>query len=511
MPDNKIIIFDTTLRDGEQAAGATMTYNEKLAIAELLDQMKVDVIEAGFAIASEGDFKAVSAIAKNAKNSAICSLARAIKGDIERAGEAVKSCQKGRIHTFISTSAIHLKYQMRKTEAEVLEAISETVSLARNLCSDVEWSGMDATRSDKDFLFKAIETAIKAGARTVNIPDTVGYTTPDEYFELISDIKNNVSNIDKAIISVHCHNDLGLAVANSLSALQAGARQVECTINGIGERAGNAAMEEIVMALKTRQDRLNFETNIIPEYFARASRLVANSTGFAIQNNKAIVGKNAFAHESGIHQDGMLKDRSTYEIITPESVGFNSSSLVMGKHSGRHAFKDKLKSLGFNIEDENQLNEYFLQFKELADSKKEIFDEDIISLVGENLNDDDNIKFTSVIVSCGSKQAIANLTMDKAGEKLSLEQEGNGPVDAVFKAIRKLIPHKAILDLYQVHSVTEGTDAQAEVTVRLDDDGRIFTGNSSDIDTLVASSKAYISALNKLLSKDKAIVKNIII
>lgn len=502
MSSEKIYIFDTTLRDGEQAAGATMTLNEKIAVAEILDNMNVDIIEAGFAIASVGDFEAVQKVASVVKNSIVCSLARAKAIDIERAGEALKGNERGRIHTFISTSPIHMQAQIKMDEARVLEVIAETVGLARNLCSDVEWSGMDATRSDRDFLCKAIETAINAGARTVNIPDTVGYTVPAEYSDLITHIRNNVVNIDKAIISVHCHNDLGLAVANSLSAVSAGARQIECTINGIGERAGNAAMEEIVMTLKTRKDALAFHTDIDATYFARASRLVSKASGFAVQNNKAIVGANAFAHESGIHQDGMLKDRNTYEIINPSDVGFKESSLVMGKHSGRHAFKARLKELGFSLAADDA-EECFVKFKSLADRKKNVYDEDIISLVGIR-ESNDRIKFSNLKVSCGSAsdaQAIIEISDD--GDKKSATKEGHGPVDAIFNAIRDIVPHQCRLDLYQVHSVTSGTDAQAEVTVRLEDsNGRIISGHASHTDTMVASAVAYLSALNKMFKRD---------
>ena len=504
-----IIIFDTTLRDGEQAAGATMSLHEKIAIAEILDQMNVDIIEAGFAIASKGDFDAVHAIAKTVKNSQVCSLARAKAIDIEKAAEAIQPNKHGRIHTFLSTSPIHMKYQIKKSEDDVIDAVKDTVSLARNLCGDVEWSAMDATRSDPDFLCKTIETAIAAGARTVNIPDTVGYTIPSEYRKLISYIKNNVVNIDKAIISVHCHNDLGLAVANSLAAIESGARQVECTINGIGERAGNAAMEEIVMTLRTRKDILDYKTNIDPSYFARVSKLVSHATGFAIQNNKAIVGANAFAHESGIHQDGMLKDRNTYEIMTPESVGFGSSSLVLGKHSGRHAFKNKLDELGFTKILAEDLNTYFQAFKDLADLKKEIYDEDIISLIGNNYDNDEMVKFGSLSVRCGStNQATVDLSLDYDGKKIHCEKSGSGPVDAIFNAIRFLIPHKSRLDLYQVHSVTGGTDAQAEVTVRLEDEtGYMYSGYGTNTDTLVASTVAYITALNKIFKRKKTVEK----
>lgn len=499
----EIIIFDTTLRDGEQAAGATMSLNEKLAIAEILDQMHVDIIEAGFAIASDGDFEAVNTIAKHVKNARVCSLARAKKMDIEQAAEAIKPSKQGRIHTFLSTSPIHMQYQIKKSKEDVIEAIKETVTYARNLCADVEWSGMDATRSDRDFLCKTIETAINSGASTVNIPDTVGYTIPTEYHELITYIKNNVPNIDKAIISVHCHNDLGLAVSNSLTAIDAGARQIECTINGIGERAGNAAMEEVVMTIHTRKDILPYATNIDPTYFARASKLVSHATGFSIQNNKAIVGANAFAHESGIHQDGMLKDRNTYEIITPESVGFRGSSLILGKHSGRHAFKNKLENLGFLSISKEELDNYFKRFKNLADYKKEIYDEDIISIIGSILPEEETIIFESLSVICGSKN-IANATLNLIyeGKPISRSKEGSGPVDAIFNCIKEMIPHKAKLDLYQVHSVTGGTDAQAEVTVRLEDThGYMYSGYGTNTDTLVASSIAYITALNKIFKK----------
>ncbi|MBT4922730.1 MAG: 2-isopropylmalate synthase [Rickettsiales bacterium] len=499
---NNIKIFDTTLRDGEQAPGATLTLNEKIAIAELLDLMNVDIIEAGFAIASQGDFEAVKKIAETVKNATICSLARAKSIDIERAAEAIKPAANGRIHTFISTSPIHMKAQIKMDEKAVLENVKSAVSLARNLCPDVEFSAMDATRSDRDFLCKVLDVAIKNGASTVNIPDTVGYTVPNEYAELIRYIKNNVANIDKAIISVHCHNDLGLAVANSLAAIEAGARQIECTINGIGERAGNAAMEELVMILKTRQNILDYQTNINCKYFARASRLVANTTGFNVQNNKAIVGANAFAHESGIHQDGMLKDRNTYEIIKPSDVGFAETLLVMGKHSGRHAFKNKLTELGFYLGGQ-QIEQYFVKFKTLADGKKEVYDEDIIALIGSR-ESSDKIKFTNLAINCGSTDnTTAELTLSVDGQQVIRTETGNGPVDAIFNAIYKIVPHDTRLDLYQVHSVTKGTDAQAKVTVRLENkEGRIISGHASHTDTMVASAKAYIAALNKMFKRD---------
>ena len=498
--NDRIIIFDTTLRDGEQSPGATMTIEEKILIAEVLDSMGVDIIEAGFAIASEGDFAAVNAIAKRTKEASVCSLARARSADIERAAEAVKPAKKPRVHTFISTSDIHIQYQLNSTRKVVLEQIADSVKLARKLCDDVEWSGMDASRSDPDFLMKAIEIAIKNGATTVNIPDTVGYTLPHQFYDLITRIKNTVPNIDKAIISVHCHNDLGLATANSLAAIQAGARQIECTINGLGERAGNTSLEEVVMAIKTRSDALKFNTDIDTTQIMRASRLVSSVTGFAVQNNKAIVGANAFAHESGIHQDGMLKNANTYEIMSPESVGWTRSKLVMGKHSGRHAFKDKLKELGFNLGD-NSFEDAFNRFKALADKKKHVFDDDILALIDDRVMQGGTIpyQFIALEVSCGSKtKAKAALELKVNGKKQQVISNGDGPVDATFNAIKKLIPFKPQLELYQVHAVTGGTDAQAEVTVRLSLDGRIVNGNAADTDTLVASARAYLNAVNRI-------------
>ncbi len=496
----KVIIFDTTLRDGEQAPGATMNLEEKLLIAKTLEKMGVDVIEAGFPAASNGDFEAVNQIAKTIKNSVICGLARAKKSDIERTAEAIKPAAKGRIHTFLATSAIHMQYKLKMDESQILSAISDSVALARNLCDQVDWSPEDATRSKHDFLFKAIETAIKSGANTINIPDTVGYTTPDEYFALIKAIKNNVVNIDKAVISTHCHNDLGLAVANSLAAMQAGARQIECTINGIGERAGNAALEEIVMAIKTRGDFYRMSTDIDTTMITRISKLVSSITGFAVQYNKAIVGANAFAHESGIHQDGMLKNRETYEIMTPSSIGLDKTSLVLGKLSGRAAFKDKLQQIGYDLSDE-KLSEAFQKFKDLADKKKEILDEDIISLVDDSLtNQQAHYQLVSLDIKCGTFDAAAiNLKIKIDNEIVETNfASKDGPVDAIFNAIKKLIPHEAILDLYQVNAVTAGTDAQATTTVRLKRNNRIFSANGSSTDVLVASALAYINCLNKL-------------
>ncbi len=500
MTKEKVIIFDTTLRDGEQAPGATMNLEEKLLIAKTLEKMGVDVIEAGFPAASNGDFAAVNQIAKLIKNSTICGLARAKKSDIERAAEAVKPAARPRIHTFIATSPIHMKFKLKMDEKQVLEAITESVTLARGLCSEVDWSPEDATRSEHSFLFKAIETAIKAGATVVNIPDTVGYTTPDEYFALISAIKNNVSNIDKAIISAHCHDDLGMAVANSLAAMRAGARQIECTINGIGERAGNAALEEIVMAIKTRGDFYGVETNVDATMITRISKLVSSITGFAVQYNKAIVGANAFAHESGIHQDGILKNRETYEIMTPASVGLEKTSLTLGKLSGRAAFKDRLQQIGYDLSEE-KLQETFAKFKDLADKKKDILDEDLISLVDDSLTNSKALyQLVSLDIKCGTfDEAKINLEIkiDNEIAKTSFASK-DGPVDAIFGAIKKLIPHEASLELYQVNAITAGTDAQGTTTVRLKQGNRIFSANGSSTDVLVASALAYINCLEKL-------------
>ncbi len=501
--DNKVIIFDTTLRDGEQSPGCSMNLDEKLKIAHLLDGMGVDVIEAGFPIASAGDWEAVHEIAKTAQNAIICGLARAKAIDIDSAADALKPAARKRIHTFISTSDSHLKYQLKMTKEQVFEDVKASVTRARNACDDVEWSGMDATRSNPDFLFRCIEAAIKCGATTINIPDTVGFAEPHEYGQLITDILNTVPNIDKAILSTHCHNDLGLAVANSLAGVKAGARQIECTINGIGERAGNAALEEIVMALKIRQDVMPFQTNIDTTQIHKMSKTLSTTIGFNVQPNKAIVGANAFAHESGIHQDGVLKHAETYEIMTPESVGLTKSELVLGKHSGRHALKEKLKELGYEIGD-NQFQDFFKRFKDLADRKKEIHDEDIIALIDDELGrGHDKIKFKSLQIVAGTTgPQTADICLEINGEEQCKKIEGNGPVDAIFKAIREIVEHEnAHLQLYQVHAVTGGTDAQASVTVRLEEEGKTVTGQGSDSDTLVASARAYIHALNKLMTK----------
>ncbi len=505
MAKEKVIIFDTTLRDGEQAPGATMNLEEKLLIAKTLEKMGVDVIEAGFPAASNGDFEAVNRIAASIKNSTICGLARAKKSDIERTAEAVKPAARPRIHTFLATSPIHMEFKLKMDEKQVLDAIKESVTLARNLCAEVDWSPEDATRSKREFLFQALEVAIAAGATTVNIPDTVGYTTPEEYFDLISAIKNNVKNIDKAIISAHCHDDLGMAVANSLAAMRAGARQIECTINGLGERAGNAALEEIVMAIKTRSDFYQVETSIDTTMISRISKLVSSITGFAVQYNKAIVGANAFAHESGIHQDGILKNRSTYEIMSPQSVGLEKSSLVLGKLSGRAAFKDRLKEIGYDLNEE-MLSEAFKKFKDLADKKKEILDEDIVALVDDSItNKKSNYSLVSLDLKCGTNEeaaAVVKIRIDNDEVEANFRSK-DGPVHAIFSAIKKLIKHDAILDLYQVQAVTEGTDAQATVVVRLKQNNRIFSANGADTDVLVASAIAYINCLDKLNSASK--------
>lgn len=500
---SRVIIFDTTLRDGEQSPGASMNLDEKLRIATVLADMGVDVIEAGFPIASDGDFEAVHEIAKSVHGATICGLARATKMDIERCAEAVKPAERNRIHTFISTSPLHMRYKLQMEPEAVFEKVTESVAYARQFTDDVEWSAEDASRTEHDFLCRCVEAAINAGATTVNIPDTVGYAMPDEFAELISLLINRVPNIDKAIISVHCHNDLGVAVSNSLAAVRAGARQVECTVNGLGERAGNAAMEEVVMGLRTRPDYLPFSTGVKTENITKASKLVSTVTGFVVQPNKAIVGKNAFAHESGIHQDGMLKHAGTYEIMTPESVGLTESKLVMGKHSGRHAFKEKLSDLGYELGD-NAVQDAFKRFKDLADKKKDVFDEDIVALVDDQvLRANDHIKLVSLEILCGTKHnpPKAEMTLDVDGEEKTCKATGDGPVDAAFNCVKKLFPHAARLQLYQVHAVTQGTDAQAEVTVRLEEDGRTVNGQAADTDTMVASVKAYVNALNKLLVK----------
>jgi len=504
MKKNQIIIFDTTLRDGEQSPGASMSLEEKIQIAKAFEDMGVDVLEAGFPAASQGDFEAVSEISKILTKTIPCGLARAVKNDLDRCYESLKHSKHFRIHTFISTSDLHMKFKLQKTREEVLDLIKFSIEYAKQFTQDVEWSPEDATRTDSDYLCKTVEHAIKCGATTINIPDTVGYATPSDYERIIKDLFNRVPNIDKVVVSTHTHNDLGLGVANALAGISAGARQVECTINGIGERAGNAALEEIVMAIKTRNDLMPYETNINTKKISACSKLVSSVTGFPVQYNKAIVGKNAFAHESGIHQDGMLKNKQTYEIMTPESVGVVKSSLVMGKHSGRHAFKEKLEALGYPNFDEKKIDDSFKKFKDLADKKKHVFDEDIVALIDDDLMKDKNvIQLVSLNVIAGTKGQKAEIELDIYGKISKTEQSGDGPVDSIFKGIKELFPHNVNLQLYQVHAVTEGTDAQATVSVRIEEDGKISVGQAADTDTLVASAKAYINALNKLIIKRK--------
>ncbi|MBK5928572.1 2-isopropylmalate synthase [Rhodobaculum claviforme] len=501
----RVLIFDTTLRDGEQSPGATMTHEEKLEIAALLDDMGVDIIEAGFPIASEGDFAAVKAIAERAKNAVICGLARANPTDIDRAWEAVRHAGRPRIHTFIGTSPLHRDIT-RLTTDQMVERIHATVSHARDLCENVQWSPMDATRTEHDFLCRVVETAIRAGASTINIPDTVGYTAPRESAELIAMLRREVPGAEAIIFATHCHNDLGMATANSLAAVEAGARQIECTINGLGERAGNTALEEVVMALKVRHDIMPYTTGIDTRRIMQASRLVAAVSGFPVQYNKAVVGKNAFAHESGIHQDGMLKNAETFEIMRPEDIGLSATNLVMGKHSGRAALRAKLGELGYTLAD-NQLADVFVRFKALADRKKEIYDEDLVALMTDTAAGahQDLVVLRHLRVVCGTdspQSAEMRLAVD--GVEQSTTATGDGPVDATFNAVKALVPHEVRLQLYQVHAVTEGTDAQATVSVRLESGGRLFTGQSADTDTVVASAKAYIVALNKFLAYERA-------
>ncbi|MNF31822.1 2-isopropylmalate synthase [compost metagenome] len=499
MSNDRVIIFDTTLRDGEQSPGASMTKEEKLRIAKALERMRVDVIEAGFAIASPGDFEAVKAIAETIKDSTICSLSRALDGDIERAAEALKNANSGRIHTFIATSPIHMQYKLRMQPDQVIEQAVRAVKKARSLCADVEFSCEDAGRSEIDFLCRIIEAAIDAGARTINIPDTVGYAIPHQYAETMRQLLERIPNADKAVFSVHCHNDLGLAVANSLAAVAVGARQVECTINGLGERAGNAALEEIVMAIKTRQDLLGVYTNIETEHILSTSRLVSGITGFPVQPNKAIVGANAFAHESGIHQDGVLKHRETYEIMRAQDVGWNANKMVMGKHSGRNAFRARLEELGIVLAGEAEVNAAFARFKELADKKHEIFDEDLQALVSDSLGEEAPEHFKLAFLEVASKTGEvphAQLVLSVDGVEHSSLASGAGPVDATFKAIEAIAQSQANLQLYSVNAITQGTDSQGEVTVRLEKGGRIVNGNGADTDILAASAKAYLNALN---------------
>ena len=498
---DQVLIFDTTLRDGEQSPGATMSLSEKIEIAALLDEMGVDIIEAGFPIASEGDFEAVSEISKIIEIASVCGLARANKVDIERCWRAVEKANRPRIHTFIGTSPLHREFQVRLTKEQVLDKVFETVKFAKTFCEDVQWSPMDATRTERDFLIKVVRIAIEAGASTINIPDTVGYTAPKESAEIIKNLFATIPEMKDIIVSTHCHNDLGMATANSLAAVEAGARQVECTINGLGERAGNTALEEIAMALRVRQDILPFKTRLDTKKLIQASRLVSTVSGFPVQFNKAIVGKNAFAHESGIHQDGMLKHAGTFEIMKPEDIGLTETNLVMGKHSGRAALRKKISDLGFNLGD-NQLQDLFIRFKALADRKKEVYDEDLLALLADNsmARNDEFLQLVELEVKCGtSSPQTAKAVIVMQGKNYTVDSTGDGPVDAVFNAIKKVFPHSAHLQHFQIHAVTEGTDAQATVSVRLEEAGKMVTGQSSDTDTVVASAKAYINSLNKLV------------
>ncbi|MGB0732953.1 MAG: 2-isopropylmalate synthase [Pontibacterium sp.] len=499
--NNRVVIFDTTLRDGEQSPGASMTRDEKLRIAKQLEKMRVDVIEAGFAIASPGDFESVKTIADAVKDSTICSLSRAIDADIDRAAEALANANSGRIHTFIATSPIHMKYKLQMNPDQVVEQAVHAVKRARNLIDDVEFSLEDASRSELDFMCRIIEQVIDAGARTINIPDTVGYAVPEEFGHTIGQLITRIPNADKAIFSVHCHNDLGLAVANSLAAVQAGARQVECTINGLGERAGNASLEEVVMAIRTRQDRLGVTTNIDTPQIVPASRLVSTVTGFPVQPNKAIVGANAFAHESGIHQDGILKHRETYEIMTAQDVGWKANRMVMGKHSGRAAFRSRLEELGTTFASDAELNDAFSRFKDLADKKHEIFEEDLVALVSDTRASASSEKYRLSSISVTSQTGetpVAKVVLSVDGQELSAESEGGGPVDAAYQAIEAIAKSDATLQIYSVNAVTEGTDSQGEVTVRLEKAGRIVNGLGADTDIIIASAKAYVHALNML-------------
>jgi 2-isopropylmalate synthase len=499
-----IKIFDTTLRDGEQSPGASMNVSEKLTLAKQLVRLGVDIIEAGFAFSSPGDFEAIKTIGGEVEGPVICSLARAREEDVKRAWEALKDAHRKRIHTFHSTSDIHLKYQFRVSREEALKRSVEMVKLARSFVKDVEFSPMDATRTDIHYLCEVIEAVIQAGASTVNIPDTVGYSIPFEFGAMIKAIHDTVKNIDKAVISVHCHNDLGLATSNSLSAVLNGAGQIECTINGIGERAGNCSMEEVVMALRTRCDVFNADTRINTEEIMRTSRLVTKITGISVQPNKAIVGANAFAHESGIHQDGLLKEKSTYEIIKPESIGLHATKLVLGKHSGRHAFKTRLGDLGYVLTDE-ELNKAFERFKRLADQKKDIFDEDIEALISEDVTKVPEVySLVDLSIVSGMNQKPTATVKIKVGENIIDRLEhGDGPVDATYKAIAAITNTKSNLLKFEVKGITGGTDALGEVIVSLEEDGRSVRGHGADTDIIVAAAKAYINALNKLAARRK--------
>lgn len=503
---DRLIIFDTTLRDGEQSPGASMTKEEKVRIAKQLEKMRVDVIEAGFAAASPGDFDAVHAVASAIKDSTICSLARAQAGDIQKAGDAIKPAARGRIHTFIATSPIHMQHKLRMQPDQVLAAAVDAVKFARTLTDDVEFSAEDAVRSEIDFLCRIFEAVINAGAKTINVPDTVGYSIPDLWAERFKVLLERVPNADKVVWSTHCHNDLGMAVANSLAAVRAGARQVECTINGLGERAGNASLEEIVMAVRTRKDVFSVETGIDATQIVPASKLVSTITGYPVQPNKAVVGANAFAHESGIHQDGVLKHRETYEIMRAQDVGWHTNKLTLGKLSGRNAFKTRLSELGIELEGEVALNSAFKKFKELADKKSEIFDEDLHALVSDEAVTPEVEHYQLVSITAHTEtgeQPFAKITIAEDNREKHAESRGAGPVDATFSAIESIAHSEAELLLYSVNNVTQGTDSQGEVTVRLSKGGRIVNGIGSDTDIVVASAKAYVNALNKLAGAQK--------
>ncbi len=503
---DKLIIFDTTLRDGEQSPGASMTKDEKVRIAKSLERMHVDVIEAGFPRASKGDFDAVQAVAREIKESTVCALARALDADIDAAGEALKEASSSRIHTFIATSPIHMEKKLCMTPDQVVEQAVKAVKRARKWTDNVEFSPEDAGRSELDFLCRVIEQVIDAGATTINIPDTVGYNIPLQFGELINNLIMRIPNADKAVFSVHCHNDLGLAVANSLSAVMNGARQVECTINGLGERAGNAALEEIVMAVRTRQDVFRCDTGIDTTRIVPTSRLVSSITGFAVQPNKAIVGANAFAHESGIHQDGVLKNRETYEIMRAEDVGWSANRMVMGKHSGRNAFRTRMQELGISFDSGEELNATFARFKDLADKKHEIYDEDLQSLVAKSKSESVNEQFKLVSMKVCSETGeipLADLTIAVDGVEQRGRAEGSGPVDAAFKAIESVVNSQTELQLYSVNSITSGTDAQGEVTVRLERGGRIVNGQGADVDIVTASVKAYLNALDRISAPEE--------
>ncbi len=505
MSADKLIIFDTTLRDGEQSPGASMTKDEKVRIAKALERMRVDIIEAGFPIASPGDFDAVQAVARAVRESTVCGLARALDKDIDRAGEALKGAESLRIHTFIATSPIHMKMKLRMQPDQVLEQAVHAVTRARKYTDNVEFSPEDAGRSETDFLCRVIEAVINAGATTVNIPDTVGYNVPHQFGALIKTLMERVPNSDKAVFSVHCHNDLGLAVANSLSAVLNGARQVECTINGLGERAGNASLEEVAMTVRTRNDVFSCDTNLDTTQIVPCSRLVSGITGFAVQPNKAIVGANAFAHESGIHQDGVLKSRETYEIMRAQDVGWLDNRIVLGKHSGRNAFRTRLEELGIEFEAEEALNDAFARFKELADKKHEIFDEDLQALVTEaNLAaEDEHFKLVALkVCSETGETPNASITINIDGQEKQSSAAGGGPVDAAFKAIESIVSSGTELQLYSVNNITSGTDAQGEVTVRLEKAGRIVNGQGADTDIVIASARAYLNALNKIIQPE---------